>query len=132
MALNSSLSSFAFKSVTVSDCGTASVSLSRPPLESTSIGAKSQSFIAGVGGATASLDIYYDQASTGHVELEANVNNADAAQACTITMASGQSYAGNAYVTGFEVTAQAGSLVRASVQLQFTTPVSTATILTIT
>jgi hypothetical protein len=132
MALNSALSSFSFGGTVVAEVGTASVALNRPALESTAIGAKTQSFVVGVGGATANLEIFYDQSSAAHTTLENNINTgAAAAVACILTLASGQTYTGDAYVTSFEVTAQAGSLVRANVGLQFTNIASASIIVTI-
>lgn len=132
MALSSSLASISFGGTTIAAVGTFTVSLSRNALEATSIGDNAQNFIAGIGGATATLDIFYDQASAGHTALENAINNGTTtASAVVITAASLQTYSGNAFVTGFEITAQAGSLTRASVTLQFTTASPGATIVTI-
>lgn len=120
MAINSALSSFSFAGTTIADCGTASVSMQRPSLELTSIGDGSQRFIAGIGGATANLEIFHDADSGGHSTLMTNLNTAAAAQTTVITLESGETMTGSAFVTGYEVTAQAGSLVRANVTLQFT------------
>jgi hypothetical protein len=131
MALNSALSSFSFGGTVVAEVGTASIALNRPALESTAIGAKTQSFIVGVGGATANLEIFYDQSSAQHTALENNVNAGSTTASCVLTLSSGQTYTGDAFVTSFEVTAQAGSLVRANVGLQFTNLASATNILTI-
>ena len=131
MAINSALSSFSFGGTVVAEVGTASIAMNRPALESTSIGAKTQSFVVGVGGATANLEIFYDQSSAAHTALENNVNTGSTTAACVLTLATGQTYTGDAFVTSFEVTAQAGNLVRANVVLQFTNIASAANILTI-
>lgn len=132
MAINAALSSFSFGGTTVAAVGSASIAMSRPSLEVTEIGAPSQGFIAGVGGATANLDLFYDQDSAAHTSMMTNINTAAVAAAVVLTLETGDTISGNAYVTSFEVTAQAGSVVRASVQLQFTNAAATATIVTIT
>jgi hypothetical protein len=131
MAINSALSSFSFGGTVVAEVGTASVALERAPLESTAIGAKTRSYVVGVGGATAQLEIFYDQSSNQHTALENSVNTGSAAVACVLTLDNNQTYTGDAFVTSFEVTAQAGNLVRANVGLQFTNIASATNIVTI-
>jgi predicted secreted protein len=120
MALASTLSSISFGGTTIGAVGTATVSLSRPALDVTGIGSTNSSFVTGLQSATATLDIFYDQADTTHAALETNINGNGAPAATVLTMAAGMTYTGNATVTSFEVTAQVGSAVRASVTLQFT------------
>lgn len=132
MAINAALSSFSFGGTTVAAVGSASVAMARPSIEITEIGAKTQGFLAGVGGATATLDLFYDQDSAAHTTMMTNINTAASAAACVLTLETGDTISGNAYVTSFEVTAQAGSVVRASVQLQFTNGPSASEIVTIT
>ena len=120
MALNSALSSFSFAGTTVAAVGTASVSTSRPAQLITGIGDTVDTFIAGVMGGTASLDIFFDEASAGHLTMTTNVGTAAAAAAVVLTLTSGTTVAGNAYVTGYDITATAGQVVRASINLQFT------------
>jgi predicted secreted protein len=126
MALASTLSSISFNGTTIGAVGTATVSLSRPALDVTGIGATNSSFVTGVQSATATLDIFYDQADSTHAALETNINGNGAPVATVLTMASGMTYSGNATVTSFEVTAQVGSAVRASVTLQYTGAITIA------
>jgi hypothetical protein len=120
MAINSALSSFSFNSAVVADCGTATVSLQRPALELTSIGDAAQRFLAGVGGATANLEIFHDLDNATHKAMADHLNDATAAVPVVITLESGETFSGSGFCTGYEVTAQAGSLVRANVTIQFT------------
>lgn len=120
MAINSALATFSFAGNVVSECGTATVSIQRPALELTSIGDSAQRFLAGVGGATATLEIFFDLNTAVHKTMIDNLNDAAVAQAVIMTFTTGESISGSAYCTGYEVTAQAGSLVRANVTLQFT------------
>jgi len=131
MAINAALSSFSFGGTVVAEVGTASITMDRAPLESTSIGSKVSTFVVGVGNATANLEIFYDQDSAQHTALENNINTGAAAAAVILTLESNNTYTGTAYVTSFEVTAQAGSLVRANVGLQFTSAGGNVDILSI-
>lgn len=126
MALNAALSSISYGGTTIASVGSASISLNRPSLDITPIGSAVNTYIAGVQGATATLDIFYDQGATGHTVLESAINNASAAVAVVLTLDTAQTYTGNAFVTSFEITAQAGSVVRASVGLQFTGAITIA------
>jgi hypothetical protein len=126
MALNSALSSFSFAGTTVAAVGTASVSTSRPAQIITGIGDTVDTFIAGVMGGTASLDIFFDEASTQHLAMCTNVGSAQAAQTTVLTLTSGTTVTGTAYVTGYDITATAGQVVRASINLQFTGAITVA------
>ena len=126
MAISSTLSSFSFGGTEIGAVGTATVSLSRPALDVTGIGVTDSSFVTGVQSATATLDIFYDQSDATHIALETNINTSAAAVACILELASNQTYSGTAFVTSFEITAQVGSAVRASVSLQFTGPITIA------
>ena len=126
MALNAALSSISYGGTTIASVGSAGISLNRPSLDITPIGSAVNTYIAGVQGATATLDIFYDQAAAGHTALENAINGASAAAAVVLTLDTGQTYSGSAFVTSFEITAQAGSVVRASVGLQFTGAITIA------
>ena len=126
MALSSALSSFSFAGTTVAAVGTASVSTSRPAQIITGIGDTVDTFIAGVMGGTASLDLFFDETSTNHLALCTNVGTALAAQTTVLTLTSGTTVTGNAYVTGYDITATAGQVVRASINLQFTGAITVA------
>jgi len=126
MALSSALSSFSFAGTTVAAVGTASVSTSRPAQIITGIGDTVDTFIAGVMGGTASLDLFFDETSTNHLALCTNVGTAAAAQATVLTLTSGTTVTGTAYVTGYDITATAGQVVRASINLQFTGAITVA------
>ena len=126
MALSSALSSFSFAGTTVAAVGTASVSTSRPAQIITGIGDTVDTFIAGVMGGTASLDLFFDETSTNHLALCTNIGTAAAAQTTVLTLTSGTTVTGTAYVTGYDITATAGQVVRASINLQFTGAITVA------
>jgi hypothetical protein len=77
-------------------------------------------------GGTASLDLFFDESSTNHLALCTNVGTAAAAQATVLTLTSGTTVTGTAYVTGYDITATAGQVVRASINLQFTGAITVA------
>ena len=126
MALNSALSSFQFNSVTIAAVGTASVSTSRPAQLITGIGDTVDTFIAGVMGGTASLDLFFDEASTGHLAFCTAIGTAAAAATAVLTLTTGTTVTGSAYVTGYDITATAGQVVRATINLQFTGAITVA------
>lgn len=121
MAINAALTSLTWKTVTVPAVGSASISISRPALDITPIGTPTQQFIAGVSGATATLDLFFDEGDAPHWTMLTDINTATAAGALVITLETGTTVTGDAFVTSYEITSQAQSVVRATVQFQFTT-----------
>jgi hypothetical protein len=121
MAINAALSSLTWKTVTVPAVGSASVSINRPALDITPIGTPTQQYIAGVAGATATLDLFFDEGDAPHFTMLTDINTATAAGALVLTLEDGTTITGNAFVTSYEVTAQAQSVVRATVGFQYTT-----------
>ena len=121
MAINAAYSSVSWGGTTIPAVGSVSLNVSRPTLDITPIGTFAQQFIAGVGGASATLDLFFDEGDAGHATIFGNINNAEAATAVVITLESGTTITGDAFCTGYEITAQAQGVVRATVNLQFTT-----------
>lgn len=119
MAISSAITSISFGGTAIAAVGTATINLDRPALDTTPIGAGNAEFIAGLQNTTATLDIFYDVASAVHSTLASNINGASAAAEVVLTLDS-ETYTGDAYVTSLSITAQAGSVVRATVGLQFT------------
>jgi len=120
MAISGTLSSISAGGTSIAAVGTATISLNTPAIDVTPIGSTSQSYIAGAIGATGSLDIFYDQSSTGHTTLEGYATNRTFnTWVLTITATGPQTITGSAMITGFEVTAQAQGVARATISLQF-------------
>lgn len=119
MAISSSITSISFGGTAIAAVGSATINLDRPALDTTPIGAGNAEFIAGLQNTTATLDIFYDSASAVHSTLASNINGGSAAAEVILTLDS-ETYTGDAYVTSFSITAQAGSVVRATVGLQYT------------
>lgn len=126
MAISSSLSSISWGGTTIAAVGSVTINLDRPALDTTPIGAGNAEFIAGLQNTTATLDIFYDQGSAAHTTLESAINAGSASASVVLTLATGMTYTGNAYVTSFSITAQAGSVVRATVGLQYTGAITIA------
>lgn len=126
MAISATLSSLSYNATTIAAVGTATISITRNPVEATGIGELNATFLHGYQSGTATCDIFLDESATGHFSLFTAMNSANAAASLVLTVASGTTYTGNALVTGFEVTAQAGSVVRATVTFQFTGAITQA------
>lgn len=126
MAINAALTSLTWKGVAVPAVGSVSISVTRPALDITPIGTPTQEYIAGVAGATATLDLFFDEGDTPHWTMLTDIQTATAAGSLVITLESGTTVTGDAFVTSYEITAQAQSVVRANVQFQYTTAASSS------
>ena len=118
MPQSSALSSFSYSGSAVNSVGSVTLTLNRSPFEVSEIGDANAQFIAGYQNATAQLDVFYLEAD--HTGLESAINTGAAAATATLTMATGDTISGSAFVTSFSVTAAANDIVRASITLQFT------------
>ena len=125
MALSTKVSSLTWGGLTVAACNSFSFSNNRETLDVTEIGTDRRSFIAGIQTATASAEVYYDQADTSTAALEAAIGTGSSAT-LVVTLSLGQSYTATAFLTRFEITGQAGDLVRASCDFQITGAVTIA------
>ena len=121
MAINAALTSLTWRGTAVPAVGSVSISITRPALDITPIGTPTQQYLAGVAGATATLDLFFDESYAPHWTMLGDINTATAAGQLIITIENQTTITGNAFVTSYEITAQAQSVVRASVQFQFTT-----------
>jgi len=124
MAINAALTSLTWKGVAVPAVGSVSISVTRPALDITPIGTPTQQYIAGVAGATATLDLFFDEGDAPHWTMLTDIQTATAAGSLVITLENGTTVTGDAFVTSYEITAQAQSVVRATVQFQYTTAAS--------
>lgn len=125
MALSTRVSSLSWNALTVAACNSFTISNNRETLDVTEIGVDRRTFIAGVQTATAAAEIYYDQADASTAAMEGAITSG-ASATLIVTLTSGQTYTASAFVTRFEITGQAGDLVRASVDFQITGPITIA------
>lgn len=88
-------------------------------LEATDLNDQRKSFIAGQAMTTASGEIFYDQADPCMAVLETDSVN-PVSRSVVITLASGMTVTGSAFVTSFSAVAGTNDIVRANFELQFT------------
>lgn len=125
MAINSAVCLFKTSAdgtnwTTVPAVGSATVSFSRPSMDITPIGDATSTYVAGTQSVSATLDIFYDQTNSAHFNMIDDINGAKVGRYYQLYLQSGETIHGVAFTTAFETTAQAGSVLRASVSLQFT------------
>jgi predicted secreted protein len=119
MALSTTLSSVSFNAVVIYGTGSFSFSHNREAIDVSEIGAVPRTFVAGPTNATASIDIFYDQAVTSHTTLEAFIASGTITT-LLITNASGMTYSALAILTSFEISGSVGDVVRAACTFQIT------------
>lgn len=88
-------------------------------LEATDLNDQRKSFIAGQAMTTASGEIYYDQGDLCMAVLETDSVN-PVSRSVVITLATGMTVTGSAFVTSFSAVAGLNEIVRANFELQFT------------
>ena len=125
MALSTNLSSVNFNSTTIYGVGSFSFSNMREAIDVSEIGTTPRSFIAGPTSATASCEIFYDQAVTSHGTLEAFIASGTSST-LVITSSTAMTYTAFAYLTSFEITGTVGDVIRASCTFQITGSVTIA------
>ena len=106
--------------VSVTGLGTVTINTNQNMIDTTDVATGASTFITGNRNTTATIDMFYDQAVTGMVNIESAANSGAASAVALITLASGMSYSGNAFVTSFSVTGSINETLRASITLQFT------------
>ena len=119
MANSSALSSVKFNGATVATVQSAQITSSRATMEVTEIGDANAKFLYGVISTTASLEVFFDKSD--HAALINQMGNATAAVSCELIFnTTPESWTGNALVNSINVTAAAGDVVKATIELQFT------------
>ena len=106
--------------VSVTGLGTVTINTNQSMIDTTDVATGASTFITGNRNTTATIDMFYDQgvAAMGTIETAANTGAGSAT--ALITLASGMSYSGSAFVTSFSVTGSTNETLRASITLQFT------------
>ena len=118
MAHSSALSTVTVNSVIIASIQSAQATSSRATIEVTEIGDSNAKFIYGVITSTASLEVFFDKS-----DFSAFVNQmsgATAALALLLTWNTSETWTGSALVNSVNVTAAAGDVVKATIELQFT------------
>lgn len=117
-ANTSEVSSIVFGGTTFDAVGSVSISAGRAPIEVTQLGSYNAHFLPGVLTSALALDIYYN--STNHIVFTDALIDATGPTAFTFTTASGNTITGSGYVTGVDIVASMGDIIRGSVSIQVT------------
>ena len=120
--INTQVSSFTFGATVFEAVGTASISNARQLIDITQLGCLNSYFLPGVAASTIALDIYYNTAA--HTLLAASIAAGTANTFVLTLVATTDVISGSAYVTGLDIVASMGDIVRASVVLQCTDQVT--------
>ena len=118
MANSSALSTVTFNSAIIGTVQSAQATSSRATMEVTEIGDGNAKFIYGVMTSTASLEVFFDKGDFS--ALVNQMSGATAALALLLTWNTSETWSGNAFVNSVNVTAAAGDVVKATIELQFT------------
>lgn len=124
-AISSQLAAISYSGQASTAIGSVGISNTRNLIESTEIGDSRTKFLAGNGGMTAQCEIYYDQADAACAAMETAANGGTSAT-LLITLSTGMTYSGTAFVTEFSPTASINDIVRANVTFQYTGTVTIA------
>ena len=118
MANSTAISSVTFNSVTVVTVQSAQMTSSRATMEVTEIGDSNAKFLYGVITTTASLEVFFDKSD--HQTMATQMSSATAVSWELIFNTTPERWTGNALVNSINVTAAAGDVVKATIELQFT------------
>ena len=138
MAYPSAISSFSFNTNNIAAVGSVAFTLQRSPLDVTSIGSWNTYFIDGVATSAFSLDVYYStsdhSALMNDILQPVTTTPGPVAFVITFGTTSGtpvvvDSVSGNCIITGFDIVAQGGDVVRGSISAQIVGPVTIAEVL---
>ena len=110
----------------VTGIGTATVTTTQSMVETTDITSATQTFFTGNRTSTASVEMFYDQGVAAMASIETAANTGAASATLLITLASGMTYSGAAFVTSFQATGGINDVLRASIEFQYTGVVTIA------
>lgn len=125
-AKSSALAALTFAGSACAGLGTVTVNVDQTMIDTTDIATGERTYIVGNRGFTATVDMFYDQADAGMAAVESAIDNGSAAQAVVLTLSTGMTYSGNAFVQSFSATASTNEVIRANFTLQFTGSVTIA------
>jgi hypothetical protein len=120
-AYTASVSTFSWNAVVIDAVGTVSLSAARPPLDVTQIGAANTYHLPGVATSMVSLDIYYN--SGNHSALTADYL-AGTSRAFIVTAATSDVLNGTGFITGLDIVSSNQDIVRGSISIQVSGPIS--------
>jgi hypothetical protein len=125
-ALSSALASFSWAGTAVNGLGTVSIQYDQTMIDTTDIATGPRTYIVGNRGCTATIDMFYDQSSTAMAAIETAINTGSGSASAIVTLASGMTYTGQAFVQSFSATASTNEVVRANFTIQYTGTITIA------
>ena len=125
-ALSSALAALTFDTSACAGLGTVTVNVDQTMIDTTDIATGARTYILGNRGFTATIDMFYDQGDAGMTKVETTIATGAGSKAVVLTLASGMTYTGTAFVQSFSATASTNEVVRANFTLQFTGSVTVA------
>jgi predicted secreted protein len=125
-AKSSALAALTFAGSACAGLGTVTVNVDQTMIDTTDIATGERTYIVGNRGFTATVDMFYDQADVGMAAVESAIDNGSGSQAVVLTLSTGMTYTGSAFVQSFSATASTNEVIRANFTLQFTGSVTVA------
>lgn len=125
-ALSSALASFSWAGTAVTGLGTVSIQYDQTLIDSTDIATGPRTYIVGNRGCTATIDMFYDQSSTAMAAIETAINAGSGSATALITLSTGMTYSGQAFVQSFSATAATNEIIRANFTIQYTGTITIA------
>lgn len=116
MANTSAVSKFTYNSVDIYAVGSASVSVSRPPIETTPIGSYNSYFEPGISTTVVGIDCYY--ATADHQALVDELLAPSGWKPLIVTFATGDTFQGDAIVIGWDAVTASADVTRGSFSFQ--------------
>jgi len=118
-AISSGTATLSYNSQVSTGLLTVTVNHQTDMIEATDIGDQRKFFIAGQATTTLSGEAYYDQADPCMAVLETDSTN-PVSRSVLVTLATGMTVTGSAFVTSFSAVAGTNDVLRANFELQFT------------
>jgi hypothetical protein len=125
-AKSSALAAFSWGGTAVAGLGTVSIQYDQSLIDSTDIATGPRTYIVGNRGCTATIDLFYDQADTGMAAIETAINAGSGSATALITLSTGMTYSGAAFVQSFSATASTNEVIRANFTIQYTGTITIA------
>lgn len=125
-AKSSALAALTFGGSACAGLGTVTVNVDQTMIDTTDIATGERTYIVGNRGFTATVDMFYDQADAGMAAVETAIDTGAGSSAVVLTLSTGMTYSGSAFVQSFSATASTNEVIRANFTLQFTGSVTVA------
>ena len=125
-ALSSALARFSWAGTEVNGLGTVSIQYDQTMIDTTDIATGPRTYIVGNRGCTATIDMFYDLGSTAMAAIETAINSGSGSATALITLSTGMTYSGQAFVQSFSATASTNEVIRANFTIQYTGTITIA------